>query len=177
MSSVNEELQEHSEHAKDPLSRKAAGTMGIIAAVLAVVAVYGHITTTKELLSQQKASDQWSFYQAKALRRYQSEVAGDLFRAFNTEQAAHGVEKYAKNVERYESEAKVIEDKAHEFEAESKVMGHKALRLHLGEVFLEIAIVVCSLAILSQRKLFWHAALASGCCGVAVSLTSLLVSS
>ena len=47
----------------------------IIAAALAIVSVLGHLAATEELLNQQRASDQWSFYQAKSIRRYESEIA------------------------------------------------------------------------------------------------------
>jgi len=60
--STDEELREHSEHAKEPFDKKVAGTMAILAAALAVVSVLGHIFTTEELLEQQKASDQWAYY-------------------------------------------------------------------------------------------------------------------
>ena len=77
--SVEEELQESIEKAKEPFDKHVAATMAIIAACLAVVAVGGQLMVTEELLEQQKASDQWSYYQAKSIRRYQSEVARDLF--------------------------------------------------------------------------------------------------
>ena len=169
--SVNEELQEHAHHANDPLSRKVGATMAIIAALLAIVAVSGHIMTTEELLSQQKASDQWAYYQAKSLRRYQSDVASDILSALSGEAAVKLTEKYKGNMERYTKEGEAIQEKAKELEAESAIAGRRAVRLHLGEVFLEIAIVVCSLAILTKRKIAWHAAIASAGLGVALSLT------
>ena len=78
-----EEWKDEIEKAREPFDRKVGGSMAIVAAVLTLVGVYGHISTTEELLAQQKASDQWAFYQAKALRRYQSEVAKDLLTAMN----------------------------------------------------------------------------------------------
>src|SRR5258708_20000065 len=79
--STAEELKEHAEHAQHPFDKRVAASMAIIAAALAVVSVLGHLFATEELLLQQKASDQWSYYQAKSIRRYQSEVAKDLFPA------------------------------------------------------------------------------------------------
>src|SRR5580693_7374962 len=96
--SVSEELQEHAEHAKDPFDKRVAATMAILAATLAIVSVLGHINTTEELLLQQKASDQWSYYQAKSIRRYESEVARDIFAALRSD-AKSG--EYTKNAERY----------------------------------------------------------------------------
>jgi ABC-type Zn uptake system ZnuABC Zn-binding protein ZnuA len=173
--SVNEELREHSEHAHDDFSRKAGGSMAIIAAVLAVVAVYGHLTTTEELLMQEKASDQWAFYQAKALRRYQSEVARDLIQIMPGEAAAKTAEKYGANLERYQKEAEEIQEKAKEYGQESEIAGRKALRLHVGEIFLELAIVFSSLAILARRSLFWVTGIGSAIIGVLASATVFLI--
>src|SRR5579864_4022331 len=109
--SSNEELQEHAEHAKEPFDKRVAGTMAIIAAVLAVVSVLGHITTTEELLNQQKASDQWSYCQAKSIRRYQSEVARDTFGALRNDAKS---EEYTKNAERYRQDDEEIQKQAQE---------------------------------------------------------------
>ena len=68
--SVNEELSEHSHEAHNPFDKRVAVTMAIIAALLAIVSVAAHINSTEELLAQQKASDQWAYYQAKDIRRY-----------------------------------------------------------------------------------------------------------
>lgn len=173
--SINEELQEHAEHAHDDFSRGAGATMAIIAALLAVVAVYGHVTTTEELLMQQRASDQWAFYQAKALRRYQSEIAVDLMTVMPGAAVSKAREKYAANLERYEKEGEQIQEKAKEYSKESEVAGTKALRLHLGEVFLELAIVFSSLAILARRRVFWGIGVASAALGVVVSATVFLI--
>src|SRR5258708_37760001 len=97
--SVDEELQEHAEHAKEPFDKKVAVTMAIIAAMLAVDGVMAHLLTTEELLLQQKASDQWSYYQAKSNRRYTSEVASDIFKGMHTEATEKSVEKHKENIE------------------------------------------------------------------------------
>jgi hypothetical protein len=78
---LSEELKEHAEEARGPFDRNVAVSMAIIAAALAVATVLGHIATTEELVNQQRAADQWAFYQAKQMRRYQSEIARDLLAA------------------------------------------------------------------------------------------------
>ena len=172
--SVTEELHEQSEHAKDPFDKRVAATMAIIAATLAIVSVLGHIATTEELLLQQKASDQWSYYQAKSIRRYESEVARDMFAALKND-AKSG--EYTKNVERYRKDDEEIQKQAQEFENESHMRGRQALRLHFGEVFLEISIVFASLAILTKRGILWYAAIIGGLAGAVIGATTLLVSS
>ena len=170
--SVSEELHEQSEHAKDPFDKRVAATMAILAATLAIVSVAGHIATTEELLLQQKASDQWSYYQAKSIRRYESEVARDMFAAMRND--AKSAE-YTKNGERYRKDDEEIQKQAQDLEQESHVRGHQALRLHFGEVFLEISIVLASLAILSKRPLFWYAALGGGAVGAIIGATAYFV--
>src|SRR6266852_3279280 len=164
--SAAEELKDHAEHAQGPFDKRVAGSMAIIAAFLAIVSVLGHITITEELLLQQKASDQWSYYQAKSIRRYESEIARDMFGAMRNEGKN---EEYTKNAERYRKDDEEIQKQAQVLENESHVRGHQALRLHFGEVFLEISIVLASLAILSKRALFWYAAMAGGAVGAVVA--------
>jgi len=173
--SVSEELHESAEHASDSFSRRAGAGMAIIAAALAVVAVSGHIATTEELLTQQKAANQWAYYQAKAMRRYQSDVAQDILSTIPGESAAKAVEKYKANVERYEKEGEEISKQAKEFEAESDLMGRRALRLHIGEIFLELAIVFSSLAILSRRSIFFYIAMTGAAMGLLVAVSVLLL--
>jgi hypothetical protein len=173
--SVNEELQEHAEHAHDSFSRRAGASMAIIAAALAVVSVWGHVMVTEELVAQMKASDQWAFYQAKSQRRYQSEVAQDLLRGMGGEAAAKSVETYKANKERYAKEGEAIKEHAEEFEKESHLSGKRAMRLHLGEIFLEIAIVLSSLAILTRRALYWYVGIASSVLGAVLGASVLLI--
>src|SRR5512141_1767411 len=133
-----DEVQDNSREAKSGFDKRVAVTMAVIAAALAIVSVLGHIESTDELLNQQLASDQWAFYQAKSIRRYQSEVARDVLGGLGKREVA---QKYADHIDRYQKESDEIQDKAKEFQLESDHAGRKALRLHVGEVFLEIAIV------------------------------------
>ena len=171
--SIEEELQEHAEHAREPFDRKVALTMAIVAAALALVSVSGHILSTDELLAQQKSSDQWAFYQAKSIRRYESEIARDMLAAASAGPAA--VNRYAANVERYEKEGAEIQKEARALQAESALRGSQALRAHFGEVFLEIGIVLASLAILTKRKVMWYACMLSAAFGLLVAATAALV--
>ncbi len=170
-----DELKEHAEHAREPFEKRVAATMAIIAAALAVVSVAGHIATTEELLLQQKASDQWAFYQAKSMRRYESEIARDTFGAINGGTSAKQAQQYQTNAETYRQQADEISKEASGLEKESHLRGAQALRFHIGEVFLEIAIVFASLAILAKRPILYWTAVAGGLIGIGVALTELFV--
>lgn|SRR5579871_2034029 len=164
-----EELQEHAEHAREPFDKRVAATMAIIAAVLAVVSVLGHIETTEELLNQQKSSDQWAYYQAKSIRRYQSEFAGDLFASMKNDAMS---KRYIDNAAKYRSDDDEIQKEAEALSRESELRGRQALRMHFGEVFLDVAIVFASLAILTKRALVWYGALAAGAAGALIAISA-----
>ena len=176
MSDVHEHL-EHAEHAKDPFDKKVAVTMAIIAAMLAIDGVMGHLLTTEELLLQQKASDQWSYYQAKSVRRYTSEVAADIFKGMTFEAAEKSVESYKKKGEKYDEDMKEITKEAKGLEAESKMKGDQAHRLDYGEVFLELGIVLASMAIMTKTNLLWIASICSALVGLAIALSMFMVTS
>ena len=163
---VEEELQENSEKARGPFDKRVAGTMAALAAVMAIVSVLGHVMTTEELLLQQKASDQWSYYQAKSIRRYESEVARDLFAGMKI---AEKSDEYAKNIDKYRKDDEEIQKEATALENESHFRGKQALGFHLGEVFLEISIVLASLAILTKRAEMWYVSILGGVIGSVIA--------
>jgi hypothetical protein len=172
--SVDEELQEHAEHAKEPFDKKVAVTMAVIAAMLAIDGVMAHLLTTEELLLQQKASDQWAYYQAKSIRRYTSEVAVDLFKGL-PDPSPEMQEKYKKAAEKYRQDDEEITKEAKGLEAESRLKGDQAHRLDYGEVFLELGIVFASMAILTKRGTYWGIAIGSALVGLALALSMFLV--
>src|SRR5512136_102905 len=51
-------------------TKRVALTTAIFAVALAITSLGGNKAMKEMLLSQQQASDQWSFYQAKVLREY-----------------------------------------------------------------------------------------------------------
>ena len=173
--SVNEELSEHAHEAHDPFDKRVAVTMAIIAALLAIVSVAAHIDSTEELLAQQKASDQWAYYQAKDIRRYDSEIAQDFLKALKTDGTEERTQHYKDNATKYDSDRAEIQKEARGLEAERDVKGKQALRLEISEIFLEIGIVFASLAILTKQPLVWYGSLATAGVGVIIAATTGLI--
>ena len=62
-----EELEEHRSNA---FTRNIALTTAIFAVLLAVTSLGGNNAMKEMLLAQQQASDQWAFYQSKAMREH-----------------------------------------------------------------------------------------------------------
>jgi hypothetical protein len=173
------ELKENAEHGREnPSLAPISVTMAILAVFVAVVSLMGHRSHTEELMNQNQATDQWSYYQAVNIRRHNYEMGIDLLSMVefkNKEQAEKVQEDYRKQAEDYKKEQAEISDKAKEFEAESAHAQHKADRFDLGEVFLEIALVISSLALLSGKRIFWFLGMIAGFTGLAVAVTGLLL--
>lgn len=168
--SAHEEVEEHVHHAHDAFDKTVAGSMAIIAALLAVVSVAGQHYNTEELLKQQQSSDQWAFSQAKDIRRYSAEIAKDLLTGAKADPSIVG--RYAQDASRYKKQHDQIQEQAKDFEKESHRSGGKANKFHFGEIFLELAIVFSSLSILMKVRPLFLAGAASALVGVLIALTA-----
>jgi hypothetical protein len=173
-----QELHEHAEHAKhNPDLAPVSLTMAVLAVLVAVVALLGHRAHTEEVVLQAKSSDQWSFYQAKNIRRHTDELFTDLTSVTPTTDAAALAklrEKYSQEAERYKSDQKEIEEEAKKLEDEVSFERKRADRFDLAEVFLEIALVITSITLLSGRKIFWSLGIIFAVVGLLVSASVLL---
>ena len=171
--SAEEEVEEHVHHAREPFDKMVAASMAIIAALLAVVSVLGQHFVTEELLLQAKASDQWSYYQAKDIRRFTAEATRDI--VADLKQGAPSQAKYDSDASKYKSDASGIQEKATEYEKESQAAGKKGGWFHFGEIFLEVAIVVSSLSILTKARLLYVAGVASAAVGIVLAIAAWLL--
>jgi hypothetical protein len=84
-------------------------------------------------------------------------------------------EKYMKEVEHYQSDKEDISEEAKDLEAERDLAGRKADRFDGGEALLEIGLVICSITLLTRRKMFWFGGMLIGAVGVTVALTGFLL--
>lgn len=168
--SANDEIQEQVHAAHDPFQRTVAGTMAIIAALLAIISVLGQHFNTEELLHEQQSTDQWAFSQAKDVRRYFAQVAQDTLAVSRADPAI--LKRYAAEGARYDKERQEIQHQARELHSESERNGRRANRFHIGEVLLEVAIVFSSLSILSKARSFFWIGASAGAMGVAAALTA-----
>jgi hypothetical protein len=173
------ELQENAEQGREnPSLAPISVSMAILAVCVAVVSLLGHRAHTEELLTQNKATDQWAYYQAKNIRRHNYEMGVDMLALteFRDKAQADKIrEKYQHEAERYTKEQAEVEEQARDLEKESALAQRKADRFDLGEVFLEIALVICSLALLSRKRFYWLLGIVSGLAGLGVAATGFLM--
>jgi len=179
MSEEIKELQEHAEHARhNPSLAPVTLTMAVLAVLVATVSLLGHRTATEQIILQNKVTDQWSYYQAKNIRRHTDELFADLtgeVAAKDQEGIAKLKEKYLAEAERYKEEQKELDAKARELEQETALTERKADRYDLAEVFLEIALVITSITLLSGRRMFWLLGLVLAAGGIVAACSAWLL--
>jgi hypothetical protein len=173
------ELEENAEHgAHEPSLAPVTVTMAVFAVLVAATGLMGHRAHTEELLHQTRATDQWAYYQAKDIRRKNYELFIDELSVFslqNSEQVEKVKEKYAKEIERYRDEGKDIQAEAKAAVNEVAVQQRRADRFDLGEVMLEAALVICSITLLTRKRLYWQLGGVLGAAGFVVAATGLLI--
>jgi ABC-type nickel/cobalt efflux system permease component RcnA len=157
-----------------PYTIPVAVTMSILAVLVAIASLFGHRAATELIKVQNESKDQWSYYQAKNARLYMAQVGSDAFAALTAkdqQKADKAHDKYAKDVERYSDEKGDISDKAKEYEADMQLVERKVDRFDASEVILQIGLIICSLTLLTRKKLFWYAGIGLGAVGFIAMLT------
>jgi hypothetical protein len=179
MSEEINELHEHAERAREnPSLAPVTLTMAVLAVLVAAVSLLGHRTHTEEIILQNKVTDEWAYFQAKNMRLHTDELFADLagvMASKDAEGAAKLQEKAHSEAERYKDEKKELEAKAHELERDFAVTHRKADRFDLSEVFLEVALVITSITLLSGRRIFWHLGVLMAAIGLLVAASVWMV--
>jgi hypothetical protein len=164
----------HHEHEDNPLVLPVSITISIMAVLVAAVTLLGHRAHTEELLRQSQAADRWAQYQAKSVRLHETQGFADvvnLVASLDKEQGEALREKYAKEVEHYQSDKQDISKEAKDLETDRDLAGRRADRFDGGEAFLEIGLVICSITLLTKRKGFWIGGLLIGAAGIVLAMT------
>ena len=154
-------------------TRRVALTTAIFAVILAISSLGGNNAMKEMILAQQQASDQWAYYQAKAGREhfYRGQkmrleldlLEKETLKPVSRQRYEDLLKQMAVQEERYGKERLDIEKVARKLEHERDVASSKDPYFDYAEVLLQIAIVMATVAILSQsRAIFGVALIAAG---------------
>lgn len=177
------ELHEQAEKAERTKMTEVSFTMSVLAVLLAAATLLGHRAHTEEVVLSNDRTDQWNFYQFKKLRGTQAEQVVDNLTVLSTavkdpttrEDLEKIKEKYHKRAEKETDDIEKINEEAKKIELEKEVVARRANRYDLAEGFLEVALVICSLTLLTQNRTFWFAGMAIGAGGIIVALLGLML--
>jgi hypothetical protein len=178
-----EELEEIKEKS---FTKRVALTTAIFAVILAITSLGGNNAMKEMLLAQQQSSDQWAFYQAKAIREhlYRSQKLrletdlverGSEMKPQVKEHIESMLRKMIEEEARYGTEKQEIEKEAKKLEHERDVNRNKDPYFDYGEVLLQIAIVLASVSILSGSRPVFYFSLVGAVLGTLFSLNGFLL--
>jgi hypothetical protein len=171
-----QDLKENLEQgAKEEPMRPVAFSMSVLAVLLAVTTVLGGRTHEDAVLNQNRATDQWNEYQAQKIRSYDTQLVTDLMGVVqleNKDGAAKLAKGYADHEKKWATELTQDQAAAQALQTSVDKGEAKADRFDLGEVLLEIGLVIVSITLLTRSRVYWHLGLAVSALGVAASASA-----
>lgn len=185
------EAEPHPDH--DTFRNRAALLIAVVAAVLAIGGLGGGNATDEMISANIHASDTWAFFQAKNVRQTAYEIAADDLRrqlasggmtAQAREEAQRTLADYEAKIARYDDEPdaahpndptagegkKQLLARAKAYEASREKAEAQDGNFDFAEVFLQLAIVLGSVAILSLNRKVLIGSMAAGGIGAILTL-------
>jgi len=176
----HEELEEMRSKA---FTRKVALTTAIYAVLLAITSLGGNHAAKEMMLSQQRASDQWAFYQSKNIRELIYRTNTSHLEAELLERGASMKSETKKRYEkllsemraeqkRYLGEREEIEKEARALEADRDKYIAIDPYFDFAEVLLQISIVLASISILAVSRSIYLVSIVSSLIGTLLTLNA-----
>jgi Domain of unknown function (DUF4337) len=165
------------EDKKEPWLNYLALTTIIFAVCATLSTLKGGGYGSRAILSQTQASDQWAYYQAKSIKAYlyglQKEkfemdlkaLKGTASRSLSVDYQRK-IDDYAEKAKKYDEEKAEIMKKAEALETTRDDAQNHSGAFGLAAMFLQIAILLSSIAALMKKKFFWYFGMLSGAFGV-----------
>jgi hypothetical protein len=185
-----QEITEAGEHKNDPFKTQCAMMVSVLAMVLAIASLGGSNAAKEATMNNILAANSFSFYQAKNIRQTALKLAADDLEtqmqmpqipADLKQSMAKRLEGYRSAIARYESEPDTGEGKkelmarAREHEHERDLALARDPWFDAAEALLQIAIVLMSITLITDRRLFFWASTGLGLAGAVCTLNGFLL--
>jgi hypothetical protein len=151
----------------DPSNKKIALVIAVLALFLAISETLSKAYQTEVITKQVEASNLWSFFQAKSIRKTTTDVAlqsAQISPNAEDPKVAEQIKKWAAASKRYDSEPdtgegrKELAERAKKAQALGELANHKYHNLEISSGVLQVAIVLASSAIITNvMMLAWLA--------------------
>lgn len=150
----------------------------VILAVCATLSTFkGGGFSTRAVLSQSQASNQWAYFQSKGIKAYLYELQRDKLmlelKSLSVRLSSSLVMDYEKKIEYYQQKIRIYEVEKAQIEKEARTLESRrddaqkhAQIFGLAVIFLQIAILLSSIAALVKQKYVWIIGLATGVVGI-----------
>lgn len=162
-------------------SEKISVFIAITTLVLAVCATMAAFNAAgygnKMVLTQSQASDQWAYYQAKSIKETVYQLQADIVKQTADQSGSSAalekkLEEYNGEIRRYGQEKESIAAEAKRLEQERDTAQQFNSDFGRALIFLQIGILLSSLASINKVHYYWYAGLLTGAAGVFVFLTT-----
>jgi hypothetical protein len=166
------------EEVKDRRERQVGLTIAILAILLAVVSALGNEQDNEKIVKQIEASNGFAWYQSKRIRAGMNELMLDQMKilgAGNTTTAQVEAMKklegrlVAKNAEYKAENDKILKD-AEDNKKAAEAADAKGNRFDRSEIFLQIAVVFCSITLLTKVRTFFYVGLLLAVLGTGIGV-------
>ena len=168
------ELTELAEEAGRKEEKQIGLTIAVFAVFLAVTTMLAHRSHTEAILAQSKANDQWAYFQAKNIRSHMYEANSELAAVLG-EKGERVKDDFRARAEQQKKDAEEIQKQAEELENETRLMSRRAGFFDLAEIFFEVAIVLCTISLLTAAQAFWRFSFLATVVGIALVVWAHLV--
>ena len=150
----------------------------VILAVCATLSTFkGGGYSTRSVMSQTQASDQWAYFQSKSIKGYIYEMQrdkldlelksiGSKIAPVVAEEYGKKIEDYSKKIAKYEAEKSDIQKEAKRFEEIRNDAQRHSQIFGIAVIYLQIAILLSSIAALIKKKPVWLLGVLVGLVGI-----------
>jgi hypothetical protein len=153
---------EHSAEGGEKWVLGVALSSAFLAAFAAVAALLAGFHANEAMLSQLKASDQWSYYQAKGIKAGVLSAKIDILKSMKKAVS----EDDQKKAKEYKEDQDKIKEDAGKLQEESEAHLKKHETIAHSVTFFQVAIAIGAISALTRRKAFWFVSLGFGVVGV-----------
>ena len=164
------------EDKKEPWLNYLALTTIIFAVAATLSTFKGGGYSTRSMLSQEQASNKWSYYQAKSIKQNVYETQQGLLeleikRIPQTDKQnivayQAKIDDFGKSIKRYDDEKNGIKKDAEKLETVRDEAQLHSKAFGMAVIFLQISILLSSIAALIKRKYLWYLAIGTGVFGL-----------
>ena len=173
-------IEEAGANEKDTLAQRIALMTAILSTVGAMISYQSGsnqneamFLKNQSILKQAEASDQWAYYQSKSTKSHLDDAAAAL--AQTPELKAY----FLADKTKQDAQKNEIEKEAKKLQAESRKLGEESeakLRPHekmaLGLTFVQVAVALAAITILTRKRWLVWGALGSAFAGIGIAASS-----
>ncbi len=165
--------------ANDAFQKRVALTIAILAIVFSFISALGDNAKTEALLASNKAANQWAYFQSKSIKGHiysvDKEMLDTMSGVGNAAKQADLSARYAKEITRYDTEKEEIKKIASDLELTVAKNLQIDDRSDLASIFLQIAMVLGSIAILVTSRWFWYSSMGAGLVGSVIGISGYFI--